>query len=204
MQQIQAVLSLTGGVIFFLLALPLLIVLALVLFVFSGWPIVFRQRRIGLGGKPFVLYKFRTMVLGAEKMKRRVGYLNEATGPVFKIRDDPRYTPIGKFLSHIGLDELPQLCNVLAGDMALIGPRPLPVAEAAKLASWMRKRHDILPGIISPWVLEGHNHGDFDAWMRSDIAYVKAKSPPYDGKLFIQTVVFLIKLFFTEVVHHIR
>ncbi len=116
-----------------LATLPFSVIVAVCIVLFSGPPILFCQKRIGLRGKPFLMYKFRTMDIGAETVKRRMVHLNEADGPVFKIRNDPRFTPIGRFLSHTGLDELPQLINVLKGEMALIGPRPLPVDEAKKL-----------------------------------------------------------------------
>lgn len=135
---------------------------------------------------------------GAEKKQQELKKLNEANGPVFKIRDDPRYTRFGKFLSHTGLDELPQLVNVLKGEMALIGPRPLPVPEFQKLKSWQKKRQAILPGIISPWILNGYHRQSFDDWMRSDFAYVKNKSFVYDLKLFVRSVIFMWRLFTVE------
>ena len=132
------------------LTLPLLLVVSGLIVVFSGFPIFFYQKRVGKNGAVFTMYKFRTMVGNAEKAKRNYVSLNESVGPAFKIHNDPRFTPIGKILSHTGLDELPQLFNVLRGDMALIGPRPLPVSEAKKLKPWMHARQQIRPGIISP------------------------------------------------------
>jgi len=181
-----------------LASLPLQLLIGVVILISSGFPVLYLQRRIGKDGKPFLLYKFRTMVVGAEKLQKELRHLNEAEEPAFKIHDDPRFTRIGNFLSHTGLDELPQLINVLKGEMALIGPRPLPVAEAQKLKPWQNERHTVQPGIISPWVLEGHNHKPFDRWMRSDIAYVKKKSFTYDCMLAVRTVVFLLHLFVRE------
>ena len=180
---------------------PLFIVIAITLALLSGFPIIFTQKRTGLNGKRFLIYKFRTMTTDAEIKQKTLTKYNEANGPVFKIRNDPRYTNVGKFLAHTGLDELPQLINVLKGDMALIGPRPLPVAEAAKLTAWQRKRQTIKPGIISPWILEGYHTQTFDAWMKSDIAYTKKKSFSYDLALAGRTVVFLIRLFVRELTH---
>lgn len=161
--------------------------------------LIFEQLRLGKNGKPFVMYKFRTMVINAEEQKKSLLHLNEADGPVFKIRDDPRYTKIGKFLAHTGLDELPQLWNVIKGDMALIGPRPLPIEEAAKLKPWQQKRHAIKPGIMSPWILEGYHSMKFDDWMKSDIVYIEQKSYWYDIRLSLRTFRFLVALFMKEI-----
>jgi len=139
--------------VLFLVTLPLQVAIGLLVYMGSGWPVLFRQKRIGKDGKAFVLFKFRTMVPGADKNQARLRTLNEATGAVFKMRNDPRYTNIGKFLSHTGLDELPQLYNILRGDMVFFGPRPLPVYEEKKLKPWMREREAVLPGIISPAIL---------------------------------------------------
>ena len=155
--------------------------------------------RIGKNGKPFRMYKFRTMVMNADTQKKGLRALNEADGPVFKIRNDPRYTRIGRFLAHTGLDELPQLYNILCGDMALFGPRPLPVEEAAKLKPWQQKRHAIKPGIMSPWILEGYHSMKFEDWMKSDIAYIKQKSFWYDCKLAVRASVFLLRLMAKEI-----
>ena len=161
--------------------------------------IFFRQKRIGKNGKPFVMYKFRTMRLGAEKEQLSLRKYNESDGPVFKIHNDPRFTVLGKFLAHTGLDELPQLYNVVRGDMALFGPRPLPVSEAAKLTPWQKKRHAIKPGILSPAILTGKYHEEFDAWMKSDIAYAKEKSVRRDVSLALHSTAFLARLLVTEI-----
>lgn len=163
------------------------------------FPLLYRQQRIGRGGKPFTMYKFRTMVVGADAMQKKLLHRNEADGPVFKIRNDPRFTRMGKFLSHTGLDELPQLVNVIRGEMALFGPRPLPVAEAVKLTKQQQERHRIKPGIMSPWVLDGYHSRPFDEWMKSDIRYVKEKSLWYDLILFGRAMVFVGKLLVREI-----
>ena len=182
----------------FLLSLPLQLIIALLLVILSGWPILFFQKRVGKDGKIFIMYKFRTMNVGSEEQQKKLQKLNEADGPAFKIHDDPRYTPFGKFLSHTGLDELPQLMNILKGDMALFGPRPLPVNEAHKLTRWQQGRHCIKPGIISPWIMEGYHKKRFDDWMKSDMAYVKNKSFTYDLKLFFRSFLFMVRLFTVE------
>ena len=111
---------------------PLWIVFYLLIKLTSSGPFLFRQKRLGKDKKPFVFYKFRTMVKNAEDLKSKIYHLNEADGPAFKIRDDPRYTKIGRFLAHSGLDEIPQLINVVKGEMAFVGPRPLPVSETSR------------------------------------------------------------------------
>lgn len=138
------------------------------------------------------------MTVGSEKKQDLFRYLNEADGPVFKIRQDPRYTKFGKFLSHTGLDELPQFVNILKGDMALFGPRPLPVYEARRLTKWQQERQTIKPGILSPWVLDGYHKKQFDDWMKSDIAYIQNKSFLYDMELFIRSLFFMFRLFVQE------
>jgi len=182
-----------------LVALPLVACVSAFVFIFTGSPVLFVQLRSGKNGKPFKMYKFRTMRVGAENLQRRYASLNISDGPVFKIPHDPRFTSFGKFLSHTGLDELPQLWNVLWGEMALMGPRPLPIEEANKLKSWMRKRQAILPGIISPAILSGKYHEDFDAWMRSDVDYVAHKSTRKDMMLACRSVYFLLSLLRAEI-----
>lgn len=180
--------------VLFLFSLPLQGAMSFLIMVTDGFPIFFRQKRIGKNNKIFTLFKFRTMVGGADRKQQSLRSHNESDGPVFKIHNDPRFTRIGKFLSHTGLDEFPQLWNVVRGDMALIGPRPLPVSEVAKLKPWMQKRHTVLPGIISPAVLSGNYHSDFDAWMKSDVAYAKEKSINGDIKLLFAAFIFWFKL----------
>lgn len=173
---------------------PLFLFVYLLVMVTSGFPILFRQKRTGKNGRPFVMYKFRTMRAGSEKLQRTLRAQNESDGPAFKIYDDPRFAGIGKFLSRTGLDELPQLWNVLRGEMALIGPRPLPVFEVKKLKPWMHERERILPGIISPAILTGSYHNDFAGWMKSDVAYAQNKSLRQDILLFLRFVPFVVRL----------
>lgn len=186
--------------ILIVLSLPLMALVALMVVVSSGMPIIFRQTRIGKNGKPFTLYKFRTMVNDAEREKKKLLPYNESSGPAFKIYNDPRFTRIGRFLSHTGLDELPQLFNVLTGDMSLVGPRPLPVSEAKKLVSWMQERHTVLPGIISPAILTGKYHKNFTAWMKSDVLYIRTKTFWSDVALLFQFLPFLVGLQLREMI----
>lgn len=175
---------------------PVYIVLSLLVWFFSGLPIFYSQYRIGLNGRKFKLYKFRTMINNAETKQRELNYLNEANGPVFKIRNDPRLTSIGKFLSHSGLDELPQLFNILKGEMNFIGPRPLPVFEANKIdLKYKIRRESVKPGLLSPWILDGYHRLSFNKWMENDIMYIRNKSFIYDFKMFLKLSLFSFRLF---------
>lgn len=155
--------------------------------------VFFYQKRVGKDKKIFTLYKIRTMVNNAELLKEKYQQLNEANGPVFKIRDDPRYTKIGKFLAHTGLDELPQLINVIKGEMAFVGPRPLPVDEASKVPKKYEKRFSVLPGITSLWIVKGAHKLSFREWMELDLEYVRNKSVWLDMKISLLTVLLILK-----------
>jgi lipopolysaccharide/colanic/teichoic acid biosynthesis glycosyltransferase len=189
-----------GIILLIISAAPVMGVIALGVAATSGCPIIFFQKRVGKNGKTFTMYKFRTMTDGAEMMQKKLQQFNEAHSPAFKLYNDPRYTPIGKVLAHTGLDELPQLYNILRGDMALLGPRPLPVGEEKKLKTWQKERERIKPGIISPWILEGYHRTTFDAWMRSDIAYAKNKSFWHDLRLFVRMTIYMGSLIGHEIV----
>jgi len=161
--------------------------------------ILFLQKRVGKNGKVFTMYKIRTMYIGAEKDQKKYEKLNEADNPVFKIYDDPRFIGIGKFLAHTGLDELPQIINVLKGEMAFVGPRPLPVNEAKKLKKWQKEREKVLPGIVSPWVINGMHKMSFDSWMKSDLEYIKKKKLFYDLSIIIRSVIFIFRLIINRI-----
>ena len=178
---------------------PVFLIIGLLVWLFSGWPVLYFQKRSGLKGREFWIIKFRTMRVDADKNKKRCEYLNEADGPVFKIRNDPRLTGIGRFLSHSGLDELPQLINVVKGEMEIVGPRPLPVEESKKiLRKYLSVRESVKPGIISLWVLGGYHRVSFEEWMKSDVEYVKHKSDWGDGVIVIRGVGMLLKLVMVE------
>ena len=179
-------------------SLPLQITIAILIFLTSGRPVFYKQKRVGQNNIPFVLYKFRTMVRNADQMKKTLTKQNEAYGPVFKIRSDPRFTPIGSFLSHTGLDELPQILNILKGNMAIIGPRPLPIEEVKKLKSWQKDRHAVKPGIISQWIVNGYHTQSFDDWMKSDVEYAKTKNVRADLLLFLKAGAFFVSLIYKE------
>ncbi len=187
-----------AGLVFIILCLPVFALIGALIVVFDGMPFLYVQQRIGRYGVPFFIYKFRTMRTGAENERRRLLRKNESDGPVFKIHNDPRFAGIGKFLSHTGLDELPQLYNIFRGEMAFIGPRPLPVSEAKALQPWMQARHAILPGVISPAILTGKYHKNFTRWMKSDVAYAKQKSVQGDARLVFRFIFFILGLLWKE------
>ena len=168
---------------------PIFLVIAVLIKLDSPGPVFFRQKRAGKDGKVFTFYKFRNMVKDAEKLKRKYFHLNEANGPVFKIRDDPRYTRVGKFLSHTGLDELPQLLNILKGEMSLVGPRPLPVDEERQIPKkWQKKRRQAKPGLACSWLINGAHSLSFDKWMKLDLEDIQKGSPTYDLTVSLKTI----------------
>ncbi|MEZ6135282.1 MAG: sugar transferase [Pirellulaceae bacterium] len=166
---------------------PFLLVSAGLIKLTSPGPILFTQQRTGYLGKPFAIYKLRTMVINADEQKSQLREKNERDGPAFKMRKDPRITRIGKFLRSTGLDELPQLVNVLKGDMSLVGPRPLPVDEADQCLVWQKRRADVKPGLTCFWQLAKSRQIPFTEWMRLDLQYAKRASLGLDIKLITKT-----------------
>jgi exopolysaccharide biosynthesis polyprenyl glycosylphosphotransferase len=171
-----------------LIALPIASMIALAIWLTSGGSVFFRQTRCGLNGRFFTLYKFRTMVEDAEERRRELLHLNEMDGPVFKLRSDPRVTGVGRFLRRFSLDELPQLWNVLRGDMSLVGPRPPIPEEVAKYQRWQRRRLAMKPGLTCLWQVSGRNDLDFDRWMQLDLEYIDSWSPTLDFKILLKTI----------------
>lgn len=157
-------------------------------------PILFSQNRVGKDGKIFCLYKFRTMRVGGEREQEKLRKLNEADGPVFKIKDDPRFTRFGKWLARTGLDELPQVINVFRGEMALVGPRPLPVNEEKLIPGrWRQKRRSVRPGLTSSWVVQGGHNLSFSKWMELDMKDIDSRGFWHNLKVMLQTVLITIK-----------
>jgi exopolysaccharide biosynthesis polyprenyl glycosylphosphotransferase len=172
-----------------LIGLPIAGMIALTIKMTSGGgSVLFRQTRCGLNGRSFTLYKFRTMVEGAEERRRELLHLNEMDGPVFKLRSDPRVTRLGRLLRRFSLDELPQLWNVLRGDMSLVGPRPPIPEEVAQYKRWQRRRLAMKPGLTCLWQISGRNDLDFDRWMQLDLEYIDSWSPLLDLKILLKTV----------------
>jgi lipopolysaccharide/colanic/teichoic acid biosynthesis glycosyltransferase len=188
------------ALILFILTSPLWFIFFVLIKLDSKGSFIFKQKRMGKDKKIFTIYKFRTMVEDAEKLKQRYLKLNEATGPVFKINNDPRFTRFGKSLSYLGLDELPQLVNIFKGEMAFVGPRPLPVEEAKKVPKKYERRFSVLPGITSLWVIKGQHKLTFIRWMDSDLYYIEKRNALSDFVLILKTVkiiasLILIKIF---------
>jgi len=171
---------------------PVLLLAAILIKLTSPGPVFFVQKRVGLGKRTFSIYKFRTMVANAEAKQGEIEHLNEVSGPVFKIKKDPRITPIGRFLRKTSVDELPQLFNVLSGDMSLVGPRPLPLRDYALFAEagedWQRCRFSVRPGITCLWQVNGRSSLPFHRWMELDLQYVRTWSLWLDLQILARTI----------------
>ena len=167
---------------------PLLFALWVLITTTSVGPAIFRQRRIGLNGRTFTLYKFRSMDESAEETKSELAGLNEMSGPVFKMKNDPRVTPVGRWLRKFSLDELPQLWNVLVGDLSLVGPRPPTRDEVQLYERWQRRRLSVKPGVTCLWQVSGRSEIDFEEWMKLDLKYIDSWSLKLDVKILLRTI----------------
>lgn len=167
---------------------PLLIAVASIIKLTSKGPILFQQTRVGLYGRHFTMLKFRSMVINAEELKTKLTAHNEMGGPVFKIRKDPRVTPIGRFIRKYSIDELPQFFNVLLGDMSLVGPRPPIPSEVQKYEPWQRRRLSVRPGLTCIWQVSGRNQISFEEWMMLDMRYIDNWDLLTDVRLILQTI----------------
>lgn len=183
----KRLLDIGGATLGLLVSLPIIFIAALFIRCTSKGPAFFAQRRIGYLGQPFLIYKLRTMVANAEDLKDELLERNERDGPAFKMRNDPRITSIGRLLRSTGLDELPQLWNVLIGDMSIVGPRPLPVSEAEQCQPWQRARMYTKPGLTCYWQLAKSRKMSFTEWMRLDMRYARARNFWLDCKLIVNT-----------------
>ncbi len=181
-------LDIVGAVVGLLLSGPIIAVAAAALRLTSPGPIFFRQVRCGVNGRRFMMPKLRTMCVDAEELQSQVEHLNEMDGPVFKIRDDPRVTPVGRFLRKWSLDELPQLWPVLVGDMSLVGPRPPIPSEVVQYQGSERRRLSMRPGITCLWQVSGRNDVPFEEWMRLDLEYIDSWSMSLDMRILLRTV----------------
>ncbi|HPD16079.1 MAG TPA: sugar transferase [Planctomycetota bacterium] len=166
----------------------LFVLLAVLVKLTSRGPVFFHQQRVGRGGRPFLMLKFRSMRVDAELARRELAHRNEMDGPVFKMRRDPRITRVGRFLRRSSLDELPQLLNVLAGHMSLVGPRPLPLDEAQHLPPEHQRRHAVRPGLTGLWQVRGRNDLPYAEMMRLDLEYVERCSLGLDLRILAATL----------------
>lgn len=178
---------LLSSVLIVLLA-PVFLAIALLIRMTSRGPAIFQQVRCGLAGRRFTFYKFRSMVADAEQDRQYLEHLNEMDGPVFKIKDDPRVTGIGRFLRKTSLDELPQLFNIFKGDMSFVGPRPPLPEEVLRYEKWQRRRLRMKPGLTCLWILEGRNDLSFSRWMKLDMEYIDHWSLTLDFKIMLRTI----------------
>lgn len=187
-----------GAILIFAISLPILLTISILIYLFDGLPILYKQKRTGLNGQSFWVIKFRSMVVNADEKKAKLMSLNEVEGPVFKIKDDPRFTGLGKLLSKTGLDELPQIMNVIKGEMSIVGPRPLPVEESERLTKLDKTRLVVKPGITSTWVIKGSHEMPFKKWMELDREYIEKATLTTDLEVIVRTMIlignFVLKL----------
>ena len=181
---LDVILSLMG----IILLSPIFILVIIAIKIDSKGKAFFVQERVGLKGNIFKMYKFRSMVVDAEELKKNLMTQNEMGGPMFKMKEDPRVTRVGRFIRKTSIDELPQLFNVLKGDMSLVGPRPSLPSEVKEFETWMMERLAVKPGITCYWQVSGRNNIDFIDWMKLDIKYVREKNIWIDVKLIFKTV----------------
>ena len=187
-----------GDILFSLIGIivlsPVMFIVAAAIKLDSKGPAIFSQVRIGLNGKPFKMYKFRSMVSGAEELLDKLKDKNEMTGPMFKMKEDPRVTRVGRFIRKTSLDELPQLFNVIKGEMSLVGPRPNLPREVLKFTKRQRMKLFVKPGLTCYWQVMGRSNIDFDDWMKLDLKYIKDRNTILDLKLIFKT----FKVFFGD------
>jgi exopolysaccharide biosynthesis polyprenyl glycosylphosphotransferase len=176
------------SLIVLVVGLPLWLLIALGIKLDSRGPVLYRDRRVGVGEREFGMFKFRTMVQGAAEQQQVLEQQNEAGGALFKIREDPRVTPVGRLLRRLSIDELPQVLNVLRGEMSLVGPRPLPLRDFKQLEAWHRKRYHVLPGITGLWQISGRSNLNFDDLVRLDFYYIENWSIWLDISILVKTL----------------
>jgi len=193
-RRMKRALDLVVGTILLILATPWMLVIGLVIWIRDGRPILYQWKVVGQHGRPFLSWKFRTMVPDADRRKQELLKHNEMQGPVFKMREDPRITPTGRFLRKYSLDELPQLWSVVLGDMSLVGPRPPLVTEYAKYESWQKRKMAVVPGLTCIWQVRGRaDITDFNDWVRMDLQYIDNWSLILDFKILFQTAAVVVR-----------
>lgn len=178
---------LIGGAILLLL-IPIIPVIVLMIKLDSHGTVLFKQDRVGKDGRVFKFLKFRSMYADADALVENLEGLNEQDGPVFKIRSDPRVTSVGKFMRRSSLDEIPQILNVIRGDMSIVGPRPPLPSEVTHYQPWHRRRLEVKPGITCLWQITGRSHIGFNEWMRLDLEYLRTRSFRADLLIFLKTI----------------
>ena len=181
-------LDLVGATVALILAAPVLLLAALAIMIETRGSVLYRSTRVGRNGRPFTFYKLRSMVNGADRHRHHLSHLNECDGPVFKISRDPRVTVVGRFLRTTSLDELPQLWNVIRGDMSLVGPRPPLPEEVSHYQPWQMRRLDVRPGLTCLWQISGRSRIGFEEWMRLDLEYIRYRSFRLDLQILLRTI----------------
>lgn len=185
---VKRIIDFLGAILGIIILSPLLLIVALVIKIESEGSSIFLQKRVGKNGKEFKMYKFRSMVINAEELKDELKDKNEMSEPMFKIREDPRVTKVGRFIRKTSIDELPQLFNVLKGEMSLVGPRPSLTNEVDQFTEYQKQRLIVKPGLTCYWQVYGRNNIDFEEWMDMDIKYMKERNIWIDIKLILKTV----------------
>ena len=186
---IKRIIDFSCGFILFILFIPIYIIIAVIIKVSSTGPILYDWHVVGINGVPFKSWKFRTMVTNADEMKIKLKQKNEMTGPVFKIKNDPRITKAGKYFRKYSLDESIQFISVLKGDMSLVGPRPAGPIELDNYKEWQKRRLSVIPGLTGPWQVSGRNKvNHFDDWVKLDLKYIDNWSLWLDFKILLKTI----------------
>jgi lipopolysaccharide/colanic/teichoic acid biosynthesis glycosyltransferase len=188
----KRVFDIVFAAVLLVVTLPVWIVTAILIRATTPGPIIFRQTRVGQGGRVFTCFKFRTMVADAEQRRDEVLHLNEMSGPVFKAKGDPRITRVGKWLRKTSIDELPQLINVLKGEMSVVGPRPPLPGEVAQYGDFEWRRLAVKPGLTCLWQVSGRSNIGFEQWVALDVEYIRRRGFWYDLTLVVRTVVVVI------------
>jgi len=185
----KRIIDLAGAALLLLFAAPILLLAAIAIKLDSAGPAFFVQERVGLNKRRFRMIKFRTMSADAESRMEEIEHLNEKTGPIFKIRNDPRVTRVGRWLRKTSVDELPQLINVLLGDMSIVGPRPLSLRDASRMeVAWQKRRFSVKPGLTCLWQVSGRSNLSFEQWMQLDLEYIDHWSLGLDASILLRTI----------------
>ncbi|KAA0958665.1 sugar transferase [Planococcus kocurii] len=185
-------LDIAGSLVGLIMLMPLFLLIGLLIKMEDPrGPVFFKQKRVGKHGETFDMYKFRSMVCNAEDLKASLQQQNEASGPVFKIKSDPRITKIGKFIRKTSIDELPQLVNVLNGDMTVVGPRPALPDEVAQYTNYEKQRISVTPGLTCFWQVNGRSNISFQEWVEMDLEYIRTRNTTMDIKLIFKTILVL-------------
>lgn len=184
---IKRIMDIIFSLIGLIVLIPVLLIISILIKIETKGSIIFSQERVGINGKRFKMYKFRSMVVNAEDLKEELMEKNERSGPMFKIKYDPRVTKVGKFIRKTSIDELPQLINILKGEMSIVGPRPSLPKEVMQFEGWMMKRLNVKPGLTCYWQVMGRGDIEFTDWMKLDVKYVEERNIVIDVILICKT-----------------